>query len=68
VLTRIEAGAFAATRLSLVVVPGGVSFIAVDAFPAGCIVTLAGGDSNAAFREWVGRRQFGWSEAFERRT
>jgi uncharacterized membrane protein len=67
VLTRIEAGAFAATRLSLVVVPGSVSFIAVDAFPAGCVVALAGGDSNAAFREWVRRHQSGWSEVFERR-
>jgi hypothetical protein len=67
-LTRIEAGAFAGTRLSLVVLPVNVWFIAGDAFPAYCTLTLTIGDSNASFREWTGRRQPGPSEAFERRT
>jgi hypothetical protein len=39
-LTRIKTGAFATTRLSLVI----VSFIAGDAFPAYWTVTLVGGD------------------------
>jgi hypothetical protein len=67
-LTRIEAEAFAATCLSFVVVPGNVSFIAGDAFPIDCIIAVADVDSNASFREWVGRRQPGSREAFERRT
>jgi hypothetical protein len=67
-LTRIQAGAFMNERLFLVVVPRSVSFIAGDAFPVYCTVALDGGDANAAFREWVGRRKSGLSEAFERRT
>jgi hypothetical protein len=68
-LTRIEAGAFADTPLSsVVVVPVNASFIAGDALPAYCTVALAGGDSNMAFREWAERRQSGSREAFERRT
>jgi hypothetical protein len=67
-LTCIEAGTFMNAGLFLVVVPRSVSFIADDAFPAYCTVALDGGDANAAFREWVGRRKSGLSEAFERRT
>jgi hypothetical protein len=49
-LTSIKGLAFVATRLSLVVVPVSVSFIAGNAFPIGCNVALAGGKSDAAFR------------------
>jgi hypothetical protein len=55
-LKHIEAGAFAGTNLSLIVVSMYVSFIASDAFPAHCTVALDGGDSTAAFREWAARR------------
>jgi hypothetical protein len=64
-LTRIEARAFTATYLSLVVVPLTVAFIACDAFPAYWTIELDGRDSNAVFRESVERRQSGPSEAFE---
>jgi hypothetical protein len=37
--------------VTLVAVPGNVLFIADDAFPVDCILTLIGGLSNAAFRE-----------------
>jgi hypothetical protein len=67
-LTRIEARAFTATYLSLVVVPVSVSFIAGDAFPAYCSVVLASGDSSSAFGEWARRHKSGSSEAFEPRT
>jgi hypothetical protein len=50
-LTHIEAGAFAITDLSLVVIPMSVLFIASDAFPDHCAVALFGGDSSAALRE-----------------
>jgi hypothetical protein len=67
-LTRIVAGAFAATYLSLVVIPVSVSFIIDDVFPADCTVALDYGGSNAALREWSGRRESGSTEVFERRT
>jgi hypothetical protein len=46
-LTRIEAGACRGTQMSLVVVPGRISFIAGDAFPPSCTVMLAGSDCDA---------------------
>jgi hypothetical protein len=49
-LTRMEVGAFAETHLYFVVVPRNTSFIAGDAFPRYCDVTLAGADSDAEFR------------------
>jgi hypothetical protein len=67
-LTRVETGAFADTRLSLAIVPVSGSFVAGDAFPADWTVALAGGDLNAGFRAWSGRRLSGSSEAFEQRT
>jgi siroheme synthase len=39
-LTRIETEAFARTGLDCVVVPEKVSFIAADAFPRDCAVTV----------------------------
>jgi hypothetical protein len=39
--TRIEAGAFAPTYLSLVIFPVSVLFITGDVFPADCTVALA---------------------------
>jgi hypothetical protein len=56
------------TNLSLVVVPGNTSFIAGDAFPPSCDVTLAGSYWDAEFRAWTERRQVGSSDAFERKT
>jgi hypothetical protein len=41
-LTRIETEAFVGTHLDLIVVPPTASFIAGDAFPSDCAVTLAG--------------------------
>jgi hypothetical protein len=41
-LTRIETEAFARTGLDYVIVMDSVSFIAADAFPRDCAVTLAG--------------------------
>jgi hypothetical protein len=67
-LTGIEAEAFAAAALSLVAVPVNVSFIAGDAFPVYCAVTMAAGDSDAAFGEWAGRNGSGSGKALERRT
>jgi hypothetical protein len=66
-LMRIETRAFTGTRLALVLVPGSTSFIAGDAFPHDCSVTLAGADCDADLSEWTLRRRFGWSEAFERK-
>jgi hypothetical protein len=40
-LTRIETEAFTQTCLDCVVVPENVSFIATNAFPRDCAVTLA---------------------------
>jgi hypothetical protein len=54
--------------LSLVVVPASISFIAGNAFPPSCAVTLAGSDCDADFRAWTRRRQFDSSAVFERRT
>jgi hypothetical protein len=67
-LTRIETKAFRAMCLPFVVVPGGVSLVPDDAFPADCKVTTAGEDSNAVFRQWARHRRPGSSAAFERRT
>jgi hypothetical protein len=68
-LTRVGAGAFAVTRLTLVVVPASVLFIAGDAFPTYCTVQLPGEDTNARFREWAECcGEPGASEAFERKA
>jgi hypothetical protein len=50
----------------LVVLPGSTLFIGSDAFPSSCAVMLAESDSNAEFRAWNRRRQFGSRDAFER--
>jgi hypothetical protein len=49
-LTRIEARACSETNMSLAVVPGSVSFIANNAFPLSCTVTLVGSDCDGEFR------------------
>jgi hypothetical protein len=66
-LARLEAGAFAGTRLSFEVVPGSTSFIAGAAFPHDCAVTSTWSDSDAELSEWNLRRRFSSSEAFERK-
>jgi hypothetical protein len=66
-LARLEAGAFAGTRLSFVVVPESTSFIAGAAFPHDCAVTSAWSDSDAELSEWNLRRRFSSSETFERK-
>jgi hypothetical protein len=67
-LTRIEAGAFACTHLSpVVVVPGRALFIAGDAFPSYCAVASAWPNSDAGLSEWNLRHQSGSSDAFERK-
>jgi hypothetical protein len=66
-LTRIEAGAFAATSVSSVVIPKSILFAAGDAFPTTCVVALAGTDSDAELTEWTRRRQSGSIDPFERR-
>jgi hypothetical protein len=66
-LTRIETRAFGTTCLSLAVVPGGIKWIAGDAFAYNCGVRLAGGDSDPEFLQWNQHRQCGCKEAFQRR-
>jgi hypothetical protein len=66
-LTRIEAGAFAGTNFDCVIVPRSTSFIAGNAFPCYCDVTLAGADSDAVLRQGNLRHRSGWSDMFERK-
>jgi hypothetical protein len=65
-LKRIESQAFAGTRIGMVLLPAEVAFIAGDAFPADCAVSLAD-DSCPEFREWISLRGTGSNPDFERK-
>jgi hypothetical protein len=71
-LKQIEYAAFARSHPDLAVVPGKISFIAGDAFPEDCIVTMsegeADGDSFRGFEEWRTCLESGSRDAFERRV
>jgi hypothetical protein len=64
-LPRIESAAFAGTKLHFVLLLESVVFIAGDAFPHSCEVTLSNIDSRQEFNEWKEARQSGSRKAFE---
>jgi hypothetical protein len=45
-----------------------ISFIAGDAFPVSCAVTLPGSDCDSEFTAWNTCRQLGRRDAFEHKT
>jgi hypothetical protein len=67
-LTRVEARAFAETRLSLAGVAENILSIAGDAFPRDCAVSLTRAMPEAELSEWNVGGQCGSSDALERRN
>jgi hypothetical protein len=62
---RIESTAFAGTCLHSVSLLQSVLFIAGDAFPGSCEVSISDIDSCQEFNEWKAAFQPGSTEAFE---